>query len=115
MLSPQHSRSIEEEARVYEEERQEEDLEEVTKFYTNPIAKPVPHTLEGKPNPSLQDTITELNVRSARSNGLGASSEDISLGDDSVLEERDETGAPHPAGESLLRLLMCILMYCCFL
>ncbi|XP_023683557.2 nuclear pore complex protein Nup98-Nup96-like isoform X1 [Paramormyrops kingsleyae] len=97
-------RSIEEEARVYEEERPEEDLEEVTKFYTNPIAKPVPHTLEGKPNPSLQDTIAELNVRSTRSNGLGASSEDISLGDDSVLEERDEAGAPHPAGIVLRRV-----------
>uniref|UniRef100_A0A3B3T4H9 Nuclear pore complex protein Nup98-Nup96 n=1 Tax=Paramormyrops kingsleyae TaxID=1676925 RepID=A0A3B3T4H9_9TELE len=82
----------------------EEDLEEVTKFYTNPIAKPVPHTLEGKPNPSLQDTIAELNVRSTRSNGLGASSEDISLGDDSVLEERDEAGAPHPAGIVLRRV-----------
>lgn len=78
----------------------EDDLQ-VSKFYTNPIAKPIPHT---QANPSLQDTISELNMRRAVSarNGLDLSSEEISLGDESIQEERDEEleaqKPPHPAG-----------------
>uniref|UniRef100_A0AAR2K7M0 Nuclear pore complex protein Nup98-Nup96 n=1 Tax=Pygocentrus nattereri TaxID=42514 RepID=A0AAR2K7M0_PYGNA len=88
-------------------ERGAEDDLEVSKFYTNPIAKPIPHS---QPSPSLQDTITELNMRrgvSAR-NGLELSSEEISLGEDSVQEERDEEleaqRPPHPAGIVLSRV-----------
>uniref|UniRef100_A0A8C9VDT0 Nuclear pore complex protein Nup98-Nup96 n=1 Tax=Scleropages formosus TaxID=113540 RepID=A0A8C9VDT0_SCLFO len=87
------------------EDKAEEGLE-VTKFYTNPIAKPIPHALEGKVNLSLQDTIAELNVRGTR-NGLGASNDDISLGEDSLVEQRGETDTeqpPHPAGIVLNRL-----------
>ncbi|KAG9351821.1 hypothetical protein JZ751_023072 [Albula glossodonta] len=94
-----------------EAERTEEDLEEVTRFYTNPIAKPIPHTLEGKPSQALQDTITELNVRSSGSNssarnGLEASSEDVSLADESVqeIEEPDAPLPQHPAGIVLARV-----------
>lgn len=78
----------------------EDDLQ-VSRFYTNPVAKPIPHT---QPSPSMQDTISELNMR--RSAGvrkdLDLSSEEISLGDESVQEERDEEleaqKPPHPAG-----------------
>lgn len=76
---------------------------QVSKFYNNPIAKPIPHT---QPSPSLHDTISELNMRRAVSarNGLDLSSEEISLGDDSIQEERDDEldtqRPPHPAGRS---------------
>ncbi|KAJ7996062.1 hypothetical protein DPEC_G00233180 [Dallia pectoralis] len=75
----------------------------INQFYTNPIAKPIPQ-------PSLQDTISELNahrvVHGGR-NGLEVSSEDISLGEDSIQEEREEGGpeaALHPAGIILGRV-----------
>ncbi|MFT7818437.1 nuclear pore complex protein Nup98-Nup96-like [Arapaima gigas] len=96
---------IDEEASPPEEDKAEEDLE-VTKFYTNPIARPIPHALEGKTNLSLQDTIADFNVRGAR-NGLGASNDDISLGEDSLLEQRGDTDTqqpPHPAGIVLNRV-----------
>lgn len=88
-----------------EAERVEEDPE-VTKFYTNPIAKPIPQPLEGRQSrgsQALQDTIAELNVRppaAGASNGLELSSEDASLADDSAQEEpeTDGPGAQHPAG-----------------
>uniref|UniRef100_A0A672RR52 Nuclear pore complex protein Nup98-Nup96 n=1 Tax=Sinocyclocheilus grahami TaxID=75366 RepID=A0A672RR52_SINGR len=82
-------------------ERSEEDDLEVSKFYTNLITKPIPHA---QPSPSLQDTISEFNMRGTAShrNGLEASSEDISLAEDSIQEERDEEleaqKPPHPAG-----------------
>lgn len=78
----------------------EDDLQ-VSRFYSIPITKPSPHT---QASPSLQDTINELNMRRAVSarNGLDLSSEEISLGDESVQEERDEElevqKPPHPAG-----------------
>ncbi|XP_027009207.2 nuclear pore complex protein Nup98-Nup96 [Tachysurus fulvidraco] len=84
----------------------EDDLH-VSKFYPNPIVKSIPHN---QPSPSLQDTITELNMRRVVSvrNGLDLSSEEISLGDDSVQEERDEEleaqRPPHPAGIVLTRI-----------
>ncbi|CAB1316396.1 unnamed protein product [Coregonus sp. 'balchen'] len=77
-----------------------EDHLEINKFYTNPIAKPIPQ-------PSLQDTISELNahrVGARGRNGLEVSSEDISLGDDSIQEEREEEVPPHPAGIVLGRV-----------
>ncbi|XP_066555772.1 nuclear pore complex protein Nup98-Nup96 isoform X3 [Amia ocellicauda] len=101
------SQSIDEESRQHEVERVDDDLE-VSKFYTNPIAKPIPHSLEGKQNISMQDTLTELNVRNVQRNGLEASSEDASLGDDSLQEEREEElegqQTPHPAGIVLGRI-----------
>uniref|UniRef100_A0A8C2CA16 Nuclear pore complex protein Nup98-Nup96 n=1 Tax=Cyprinus carpio TaxID=7962 RepID=A0A8C2CA16_CYPCA len=88
-------------------ERSEEDDLEVSKFYTNPITKPIPHA---QPSPLLQDTISEFNMRGVAShrNGLEASSEDISLAEDSIQEERDEEleaqKPPHPAGMVLTRV-----------
>ncbi|XP_041088599.1 nuclear pore complex protein Nup98-Nup96 isoform X1 [Polyodon spathula] len=100
-------RSIEEDSRHQENERDEEDPE-VTKFYTNPIAKPIPHTPEGKQTVSMHDTIAELNVRNVLRNGLEASSEEVSLGEDSLQEEREEEldnqQPPHPAGIVLARV-----------
>ncbi|KAJ8342308.1 hypothetical protein SKAU_G00322360 [Synaphobranchus kaupii] len=94
-----------------EAERAEEDLEEVSKCYTNPIAKPIPHPAEGRQSRQslvLQDTMTELNVRpSAASNGLELSSEDASLADDSAQEEQEPDAPPppqHPAGIVLCRV-----------
>ncbi|KAL0994355.1 hypothetical protein UPYG_G00121060 [Umbra pygmaea] len=80
----------------------EDDLQ-INKFYTNPIAKPTPQ-------PSLQDTIIELNahrVGAGGRNGLEVSSEDVSVGEDSIQEEREETvqyAPPHPAGIVLSRV-----------
>ncbi|XP_051956163.1 nuclear pore complex protein Nup98-Nup96-like isoform X2 [Xyrauchen texanus] len=88
-------------------DRSGEDDLEVSKFYTNPITKPVPHS---QPSPLLQDTITEFKMRGASSyhNGLEASSEEISLVEDSFQEERDEEleaqRLPHPAGIVLDRV-----------
>uniref|UniRef100_A0A673NMI3 Nuclear pore complex protein Nup98-Nup96 n=1 Tax=Sinocyclocheilus rhinocerous TaxID=307959 RepID=A0A673NMI3_9TELE len=88
-------------------ERSGEDDLEVSKFYTNPITKPIPHA---QPSPLLQDTISEFNMRGTAShrNGLEASSEDISLAEDSIQEERDEElealKPPHPAGIVLARV-----------
>lgn len=86
-------------------ERSGEDDLEVSKFYTNPITKPIPHA---QPSPLLQDTISEFNMRGTGShrNGLEASSEEISLAEDSIQEERDEEleaqKPPHPAGMLVL-------------
>uniref|UniRef100_A0A673ZEC2 Nuclear pore complex protein Nup98-Nup96 n=1 Tax=Salmo trutta TaxID=8032 RepID=A0A673ZEC2_SALTR len=69
----------------------EDDLE-INKFYAKP---------------SLQDTISELNAHrmgAGGRNGLEVSSEDISLGDDSIQAERVEEGPPHPAGIVLGRV-----------
>uniref|UniRef100_A0A8C2CA82 Nuclear pore complex protein Nup98-Nup96 n=1 Tax=Cyprinus carpio TaxID=7962 RepID=A0A8C2CA82_CYPCA len=90
----------------YPQNGEEDDLE-VSKFYTNPITKPIPHA---QPSPLLQDTISEFNMRGVAShrNGLEASSEDISLAEDSIQEERDEEleaqKPPHPAGMVLTRV-----------
>uniref|UniRef100_A0A8C7MKM7 Nuclear pore complex protein Nup98-Nup96 n=1 Tax=Oncorhynchus kisutch TaxID=8019 RepID=A0A8C7MKM7_ONCKI len=56
--------------------------------------------------PNLLDTISELKAHrmgAGGRNGLEVSSEDISLGDDSIQEERVE-GPPHPAGIVLGRV-----------
>ncbi|XP_075888144.1 nuclear pore complex protein Nup98-Nup96 isoform X4 [Nelusetta ayraudi] len=88
-------------------DRAEDDLE-VTNFYVNPIAKPIPH---GRLQASLQDTITELNMHKVSRNGLELSSDDVSasLGEESLQEDREEEPqetqqAPHPAGIVLRRV-----------
>uniref|UniRef100_A0A8C7JX49 Nuclear pore complex protein Nup98-Nup96 n=1 Tax=Oncorhynchus kisutch TaxID=8019 RepID=A0A8C7JX49_ONCKI len=70
------------------------------------VAEPcLPH-----PPLHLQDTISELNahrVGARGRNGLEVSSEDISLGEDSIQEEREEEVQevpPHPAGIVLCRV-----------
>ncbi|XP_061752896.1 nuclear pore complex protein Nup98-Nup96 isoform X3 [Nerophis ophidion] len=87
--------------------RGEDDLE-VTQFYVNPIAKPIP---QGRTQASLQDTICELNMHKAARNGLELSSEDVSvsLGEESLQEERgdllqESNTSPHPAGIVLNRV-----------
>lgn len=51
---------------------QVDDDPEVTQFYANPIAKPIPH---GRTQNHLQDTISELNMQRATKNGLEVSKE----------------------------------------
>lgn len=46
---------------------QVDDDPEITQFYVNPIAKPIP---QGRMQTSLQDTISELNMHKATKNGL---------------------------------------------
>lgn len=109
---PQNGHSHEEE----EEELREapgpssraDDDPEVTQFYVNPIAKPIP---QGRSQTSLQDTISDLNMHKASRNGLELSSEDMSasLGEESLQEEREEEQqeaqqSPHPAGIVLNRV-----------
>ncbi|KAM9247527.1 nuclear pore complex protein Nup98-Nup96 isoform 3-T3 [Leptosomus discolor] len=93
-----------------EREEEEEDHHEVTRFYTNPIAKPIPQTPENpvhKPQNSVDDTIVALNMRAALRNGLEGSSEDASFHDDSLQDEREEEPETvphlHPAGIVLTR------------
>ncbi|XP_027557642.1 nuclear pore complex protein Nup98-Nup96 isoform X3 [Neopelma chrysocephalum] len=90
------------------EREEEEGAHEVTRFYTNPIAKPIPQSLEGgghKGQP-VDDTIVALNMRAALRNGLEGSSEDASCHDDSLQDEHEEPEALHhlhPAGIVLTR------------
>ncbi|XP_058483731.1 nuclear pore complex protein Nup98-Nup96 isoform X1 [Solea solea] len=84
------------------------DDHEVTQFYVNPIAKPIP---QGRTQSSLQDTISDLNMHKAARNGLELSSDDVSasLGEESLQEDREEEQqeaqqSPHPAGVVLNRL-----------
>lgn len=44
-----------------------DDDPEVTQFYVNPIAKPIP---QGRVQTSLQDTISDLNMHKQARNGL---------------------------------------------
>lgn len=46
---------------------QADDDPEVTQFYVNPIAKPIP---QGRAQTSLQDTISDLNMHKVSRNGL---------------------------------------------
>ncbi|KAF2984814.1 hypothetical protein EK904_013787 [Melospiza melodia maxima] len=92
------------------EREEEEEAHEVTRFYTNPIAKPIPQSLEGsghKPHSGVDDTIVALNMRAALRNGLEGSSEDASFQEDSLQEEWDKEIEPglqqHPAGIVLTR------------
>ncbi|XP_017296751.1 nuclear pore complex protein Nup98-Nup96 isoform X2 [Kryptolebias marmoratus] len=86
-----------------------DDDPEVTQFYVNPIAKPIP---QGRAQLSLQDTISDLNMHKLPRNGLELSSDDVSgsLGEESLQEEREEEEPqesqqpPHPAGIVLNRV-----------
>ncbi|XP_061846102.1 nuclear pore complex protein Nup98-Nup96 isoform X2 [Colius striatus] len=92
------------------EREEEEDHHEVTKFYTNPISKPIPQSPEStlqKQQSSVDDTIVALNMRAALRNGLEGGSEDASFHDDSLQDEREEEPEAehqlHPAGIVLTR------------
>ncbi|XP_074466676.1 nuclear pore complex protein Nup98-Nup96 isoform X2 [Sebastes fasciatus] len=103
-----HSHMEEDEEVPGPSSRPDDDLE-VTQFYVNPIAKPIP---QGRIQTSLQDTISDLNMhKPARNGGLELSSEDVSasLGDESLQEDREEEQqesqqSPHPAGVVLNRV-----------
>ncbi|XP_009989585.1 PREDICTED: nuclear pore complex protein Nup98-Nup96 [Tauraco erythrolophus] len=92
------------------EREEEEDHHEITRFYTNPIAKPIPQTPEStghKQPSSVDDTIVALNMRVGLRNSLEGSSEDASFHDDSLQDEREEEPETvhhlHPAGIVLTR------------
>nr|XP_045000918.1 nuclear pore complex protein Nup98-Nup96 isoform X2 [Jaculus jaculus] len=85
----------------------------VSRFYTNPIAKPIPQTPEkvGNKNNSsnnVDDTIVALNMRVALRNGLEGSSEEASFHDESLQDDREEiensTYQTHPAGIILTKV-----------
>ncbi|XP_033833851.1 nuclear pore complex protein Nup98-Nup96 isoform X2 [Periophthalmus magnuspinnatus] len=104
-----HSPAEEEEASrevAASSSRSEEDPE-VTQFYVNPIAKPIPQT---RAHSNLQDTISDMNMHKASKTSLELSSEDVSasLGEESLQDDRDdeqlEVQAPHPAGIVLSRV-----------
>ncbi|XP_042355035.1 nuclear pore complex protein Nup98-Nup96 [Plectropomus leopardus] len=103
-----HSHMEEEEEEAAGPSGRPDDDPEVTQFYVNPIAKPIP---QGRAQTSLQDTISDLNMHKAARNGLELSSEDVSasLGDESLQEDREEEQqesqqSPHPAGVVLSRV-----------
>ncbi|XP_068024646.1 nuclear pore complex protein Nup98-Nup96 [Melanerpes formicivorus] len=100
----------EENHRADGEREEEEEQQEVTRFYTNPIAKPIPQSPESsahKHHNNVDDTIVALNMRAALRNGLEGSSEDASFQEDSLQDEREEEPEaiqhPHPAGIVLTR------------
>uniref|UniRef100_A0A7M4G2J6 Nuclear pore complex protein Nup98-Nup96 n=1 Tax=Crocodylus porosus TaxID=8502 RepID=A0A7M4G2J6_CROPO len=100
------SRSIDENHRQDGEPEEDDDHHKVTRFYTNPIAKPIPQTPENavhKHQNSVDDTIVALNMRVALRNGLEGSSEDASYHEESLQDDReDETENVHhlhPAGQ----------------
>ncbi|XP_038674987.1 nuclear pore complex protein Nup98-Nup96 isoform X3 [Scyliorhinus canicula] len=95
-------------------EREGDERQEVNKCYTNTVVKPIPQTPEGMncikhQNCTMDDTITEMNLRNKLRNGtLDGSSEDPCYIDGSLNEEResetDDNLPPHPAGIVLTRV-----------
>ncbi|KAM8815768.1 nuclear pore complex protein Nup98-Nup96 isoform 5-T5 [Rhynchonycteris naso] len=85
----------------------------VSRFYANPIAKPIPQTPESTGNKhnsssSVDDTIVALNMRAALRNGLEGSSEETSFHEESLQDDREEiennTYHIHPAGIVLTKV-----------
>ncbi|XP_035884775.1 nuclear pore complex protein Nup98-Nup96 isoform X6 [Phyllostomus discolor] len=85
----------------------------MSRFYSNPIAKPIPQTPEtagNKHNSSsgVDDTIVALNMRAALRNGLEGSSEETSFHEESLQDDREEiensTYHMHPAGIVLTKV-----------
>ncbi|XP_032975644.1 nuclear pore complex protein Nup98-Nup96 isoform X6 [Rhinolophus ferrumequinum] len=85
----------------------------VSRFYTNPIAKPIPQTPESAGNKhnsssSVDDTIVALNMRAALRNGLEGSSDETSFHEESLQDDREEiennTYHMHPAGIVLTKV-----------
>ncbi|XP_066223411.1 nuclear pore complex protein Nup98-Nup96 isoform X4 [Saccopteryx leptura] len=85
----------------------------VSRFYANPIAKPIPQTPESagnkhNSNSSVDDTIVTLNMRAALRNGLEGSSEETSFHEESLQDDREEiennTYHIHPAGIVLTKV-----------
>ncbi|XP_030055686.1 nuclear pore complex protein Nup98-Nup96 isoform X2 [Microcaecilia unicolor] len=105
---PENSENGERSLENHKQDEEEEDANEVTRFYTNPIAKPIPQTPENKHLNNVDDTVIALNLPSSLRNGLEGSSEDASINDESLQDERDDeldsNYAPHPAGIILTRV-----------
>uniref|UniRef100_A0AAQ5YT70 Nuclear pore complex protein Nup98-Nup96 n=1 Tax=Amphiprion ocellaris TaxID=80972 RepID=A0AAQ5YT70_AMPOC len=88
-----------------------DDDPEVTHFYVNPIAKPIP---QGRAQTSLQDTISDLNMHKPSRNGLEvsrlaaemicASTETVTLSLTILNEQLESQQSPHPAGIVLNRV-----------
>ncbi|XP_051005035.1 nuclear pore complex protein Nup98-Nup96 isoform X2 [Acomys russatus] len=85
----------------------------VSRFYTNPIAKPIPQAPERAGNKSnssssVEDTIVALNMRAALRDGLEGSSEETSFHDESLQDDREEIENNayhiHPAGIVLTKV-----------
>ncbi|XP_036924562.1 nuclear pore complex protein Nup98-Nup96 isoform X5 [Sturnira hondurensis] len=85
----------------------------MSRFYSNPIAKPIPQTPETAGNKhnsssSVDDTIVALNMRAALRNGLEGSSEETSFHEESLQDDREEiensTYHVHPAGIVLTKV-----------
>ncbi|XP_033620078.1 nuclear pore complex protein Nup98-Nup96 isoform X5 [Fukomys damarensis] len=99
---------------VDENHQQDEDDDSlVSRFYNNPIAKPIPQTPENAGNKhnnsnSVDDTIVALNMRVALRNGLEGSSEETSFHDESLQDDREEIENnvyhSHPAGIVLTKV-----------
>lgn len=113
------SRSVDEIHRQEGEREEEDDHHEVTRFYTNPVAKPIPQTPENavhKHQNNVDDTIIALNMRVALRNGLEGSSEDASFHDESLQDDREEETENvyglHPAGESRTAVWYCSFFSC---
>ncbi|KAH0625336.1 hypothetical protein JD844_033863 [Phrynosoma platyrhinos] len=105
------SRSIEENHRQDGEQEEEDASREVTRFYSNPIAKPIPQSPEKamhRHHNNVDDTIMALNMRAALRNGLEGSSEDTSYHEESLQDDHDEETEnihhSHPAGIVLTRV-----------
>uniref|UniRef100_A0A3B4TSW5 Nucleoporin 98 and 96 precursor n=1 Tax=Seriola dumerili TaxID=41447 RepID=A0A3B4TSW5_SERDU len=104
---PQNGHSLMEEEEELRElagpsSRADEDPE-VTQFYVNPIAKPIP---QGRTQTSLQDTISDLNMHKPARNGLEVSSANVleSLQEEREEEQQEAQQSPHPAGIVLNRV-----------
>ncbi|XP_061485203.1 nuclear pore complex protein Nup98-Nup96 isoform X2 [Rhineura floridana] len=104
-------RSVDENRRHDGEQEEEDHPREVTRYYANPIAKPIPQTPESamhKHHNSVDDTIIALNMRAALRNGLEGSSEDASYHEESLQgdheEETEDIHHAHPAGIVLTRV-----------
>ncbi|XP_036114957.1 nuclear pore complex protein Nup98-Nup96 isoform X4 [Molossus molossus] len=85
----------------------------MSRFYANPIAKPIPQTPESagskhNNSSSVDDTIVALNMRAALRNGLEGSSEETSFHEESLQDDREEiensTYHIHPAGIVLTKV-----------
>ncbi|XP_045148995.1 nuclear pore complex protein Nup98-Nup96 isoform X4 [Echinops telfairi] len=102
-------------SKTVEENHQQDGDEDslVSRFYTNPIAKPIPQTPESAVNKhnsssSVDDTIVALNMRVALRNGLEGSSEETSFHEESLQDDREEVENNayhmHPAGIVLTKV-----------
>ncbi|KAM5183474.1 nuclear pore complex protein Nup98-Nup96 isoform 7-T7 [Callospermophilus lateralis] len=85
----------------------------VSRFYNNPIAKPIPQTPENSGSKhnssnSVDDSIVALNMRVALRNGLEGSNEETSFHDESLQDDREEIENNayhvHPAGIVLTKV-----------